>query len=484
MSALHRMRSLVLGVAALTLGAAPALAWGAKGHQVIAMIAERRLAAANPAVLSRVRALLGSDLHEVSSCPDVIRGYVRSQTSANPMQDSVLVSACGADIVPSSVVQRYPASADWHFINLKVPLSGEFAIQDDAAIAAACAEQQGCVSQKVVEFAAKIRSAGTPLERRDAIIFLIHLLGDLHQPLHDADRNRDQGGNLVTVTYGGVAEKLHGLWDNTIIDSIEAGGQSNLTAAALAELLVPQADSTLPVANIAQVNDWVREAYQAAVLVAYHGIPDNRDPQNPFAIDKTQYQPPAETVVRAQLTHAGERLAAVLIAALGDSETLLRIAPGNSRVALRHSNAVEFMPPGVTKNAGCVPAGHLPDPGCTPGAVMGITTKEVCTTSTSGRRHVTSAMKTQIFEAYGITTHPATGAFEIDHFIPLELGGSNDIANLWPQPATPTPGFHEKDKVETFLHNQVCKAKVMTLAEAQRIIATDWLTFFNQQMPH
>jgi hypothetical protein len=63
--------------------------------------------------------------------------------------------------------------------------------------------------------------------------------------------------------------------------------------------------------------------------------------------------------------------------------------------------------------------------------------------------------------------------------IPLELGGSNELANLWPEPATPTPGFHQKDCVENYLHAQVCTDKTMTLAQAQRAITTDWLDVYN-----
>jgi hypothetical protein len=74
---------------------------------------------------------------------------------------------------------------------------------------------------------------------------------------------------------------------------------------------------------------------------------------------------------------------------------------------------------------------------------------------------------------YGITYH-TTGEYEVDHFIPLELGSSNDITNLWPEPAEPTPGFHDKDKVENSLHNQVCRGS-MTLQDAQKEIASDWL---------
>lgn len=146
-----------------------------------------------------------------------------------------------------------------------------------------------------------------------------------------------------------------------------------------------------------------------------------------------------------------------------------------------HDNAGEFLPAEVTKSAGCKPDGVNPDPDCTPGAVMGISMKVVCTTSTKGRRAVTVAMKNQVYEDYGVASHP-TGAFEIDHFIPLELGGSNDVANLWPEPAKPVPGFHEKDKVETALHDEVCKAHTMTLEEAQRVIATDWLKYYNDKI--
>ena len=58
--------------------------------------------------------------------------------------------------------------------------------------------------------------------------------------------------------------------------------------------------------------------------------------------------------------------------------------------------------------------------------------------------------------------------------MPLEIGGSNDIANLWPEAAAPRPGFHEKDQVENYLRAQVC-AGTMGLAQAQRAIATNWL---------
>ena len=59
----------------------------------------------------------------------------------------------------------------------------------------------------------------------------------------------------------------------------------------------------------------------------------------------------------------------------------------------------------------------------------------------------------------------------------LEDGGSNDIANLWPEVAEPRPGFHDKDQVENYLHDQVCTGRV-TLSDAQRAIASDWLRVY------
>ena len=103
----------------------------------------------------------------------------------------------------------------------------------------------------------------------------------------------------------------------------------------------------------------------------------------------------------------------------------------------------------------------------------------VCKHSTKERRSVSSEVHLQAFTEYGFTYPQARGAFEVYHLIPLELGGDNTIANLWPEAAEPTPGFHQKDKVENYLHRQVC-AGAMSLANAQRQIATDWIAVWKQ----
>ncbi len=132
-----------------------------------------------------------------------------------------------------------------------------------------------------------------------------------------------------------------------------------------------------------------------------------------------------------------------------------------------------------TKTSGCQVQGSLPDHACTPGSVLNVTSNQVCQVGyASSVRDVPESVANQVYAEYGITSH-GPAQFEVDHLVPLELGGSNDISNLWAQPAIPSPGFPQKDMVENFLHDQVCSGK-MSLADAQRSIATNWVTVFNQ----
>jgi hypothetical protein len=133
-----------------------------------------------------------------------------------------------------------------------------------------------------------------------------------------------------------------------------------------------------------------------------------------------------------------------------------------------------------TKTSGCVVQGKLPDPACTPGAIIATATKgEICVLGYSKKvRDVKTAQKKQVFAEYGIVLHK-TGEYEVDHLISLALGGSNDIANLWPEAAEPRPGFHEKDKVENYLHDQVCSGAI-SLQQAQAQISRNWLAVYDK----
>jgi hypothetical protein len=133
-----------------------------------------------------------------------------------------------------------------------------------------------------------------------------------------------------------------------------------------------------------------------------------------------------------------------------------------------------------TKTSGCVVNGKLPDGACTPGAIIATATKaQICQAGyAKDTRNVPTAEKDAVYAEYGVRSHK-TSEYEVDHLISLELGGSNDIANLWPEAAAPRPGFHEKDQVENYLHDQVCVGAI-SLDQAQIQIATNWLAVYDQ----
>jgi len=136
-----------------------------------------------------------------------------------------------------------------------------------------------------------------------------------------------------------------------------------------------------------------------------------------------------------------------------------------------------------TKNSGCVIKNSLPDKECSPGAIFeGITKEQICTKGySSSVRNVPQSVKNEVYKEYGITHHYPE-EYEIDHLISLELGGSNNISNLWPEPADPIPGFHEKDLVENYLHDNLCKGNI-TLIQAQQMIADDWVIVYHTIAP-
>jgi competence protein ComEC len=138
-----------------------------------------------------------------------------------------------------------------------------------------------------------------------------------------------------------------------------------------------------------------------------------------------------------------------------------------------------FTPDDRINSGSCKINGPYPDHSCTPGSIFTDATKaDTCVSGyTATVRNVSTKTKKQVFEEYGLTYPQAAGAYEVDHFIPLALGGSNDIANLWPEIALPIPGFHEKDIVEVFLQGEVCSGRA-TLGAAQKQISSDWLVVY------
>jgi hypothetical protein len=113
----------------------------------------------------------------------------------------------------------------------------------------------------------------------------------------------------------------------------------------------------------------------------------------------------------------------------------------------------------------------MPDPRFTPGAIQSSDTAAICTPGwASAHRDVSWATEDAVATEYGLSSHHG---YEIDHLVPLELGGANSMANLWPEPYNSPYGAIEKDGLEDWLHQQVCFGD-LALATAQHDIATNW----------
>ena len=124
-----------------------------------------------------------------------------------------------------------------------------------------------------------------------------------------------------------------------------------------------------------------------------------------------------------------------------------------------------------------IQTGALPDPQLTPGDTLEVTLADICTVGyTKKIRNVRASMKRQVYSAYG--REPNKGiCCEVDHLIPLELGGSNRASNLWAEPYDIEWNARVKDRLEGRLHRLVCAGK-LDLALAQKAIAKDWIAAY------
>ena len=106
------------------------------------------------------------------------------------------------------------------------------------------------------------------------------------------------------------------------------------------------------------------------------------------------------------------------------------------------------------------PTPILPDANMTPGDTFDVTAPDICTHGYARKvRDVPAEMKREVYREYGIISH-GPGDYEIDHLIPLELGGSNSIKNLWPESHRTSPwNAQVKDRLEDKLHELVCSGQ-------------------------
>jgi hypothetical protein len=115
----------------------------------------------------------------------------------------------------------------------------------------------------------------------------------------------------------------------------------------------------------------------------------------------------------------------------------------------------------------------------TPGAIRIVTRDEVCAAALSEQSSVPADLKRLVFEEYGMPQAKAE-AFEVDYLVTPELGGAQDIRNLWPQPYRATTwNARVKDALEVRLHEMVCSGEI-DLSTAQHDIATDWIAAYKK----
>jgi hypothetical protein len=138
-----------------------------------------------------------------------------------------------------------------------------------------------------------------------------------------------------------------------------------------------------------------------------------------------------------------------------------------------------------TKTSGCRRSA-LPDRRCSPGAYYALLTRKVICGSrfhTSNIRNVPQSEKFAVEHEYGMAETYYGRSLEIDHIVPLELGGSNSIANLFPEPGRGKANYHVKDQLENRLHDLVC-SKQLGLLSARRQIASNWKRSYRRIFGH
>jgi hypothetical protein len=251
-------------------------AWGPEGHHVTIILAQRYLTADSSAL---AKELLGSE--------------------------SFLDAAVWAD----NYRHDHPETGPWHYID--IPLRNTtLDMQRDCP-------NGDCVLAKTEAFLAVLRDThADAAARRDALKFVIHFVGDLHQPLHDADDN-DHGGNMRVVQLAphvpppGLSDNLHWLWDTGLIERINSNGQ------VLADIIQGKiTDRDRTTWSRGRVEDWILEAHGLAQRAAYQGLGGAAP-----AVISPEYERQADQIIEIQLAKAGVRLAFLLNEALDQTAT-------------------------------------------------------------------------------------------------------------------------------------------------------------------
>jgi hypothetical protein len=280
------------GLLALSLSPG-ALAWGPEGHRMIGEIAERHL---NPKAKSRVLGLLEAD-RLADGQPSGRRTLGEIANWADEIKDTDWGKRRGS----------------WHYDD--VPLCGA------AEYAKYCRNGRCASAQLARQIEILGNERARPGQRNEALKWVVHLVGDIHQPLHAANRG-DRGGNRVRVSFFGERDNppygalnLHAVWDVHMVRRLVAhrGGERAIVSA-------PVAARDRSAWERGSVADWVDESHRIAGDTVYALLPVAASCSNKIvdvvALDGT-YHAKAAPVIEIQIRKAGVRLARVLNEALG-----------------------------------------------------------------------------------------------------------------------------------------------------------------------
>jgi hypothetical protein len=237
----------------------PAFAFSPEGHEVVAHIAARAL---GPHARAAVTHLLGGDAETM-----------------------MVLDASWADEVRGD----RPGTAAWHYVNIE-PESRAYDARRDCG-------NGDCVVAQIGRDELVLASRAPAAAKAEALKFLIHLVADLHQPLHVAD-NHDRGGNDRILRLRGQRISLHRIWDDTVVAAL--GRDPARVADGIWRSLSPREKRAWARGTTL---DWTRESLTAARVI-YAGLNGNR-----LAPD---YAGGQRAVIRMQLAKAGLRLAAIL----------------------------------------------------------------------------------------------------------------------------------------------------------------------------
>jgi len=295
------MRKAIKPAAAIAIVAAlwsgPCHAWGDAGHAVIGLIAQSFL---SPAARRQVDAMLAADtdsltphnIADAATWADKYRDLDRNGARQNTRQ--------------------------WHFVDLELgaPDLDRACFGHPAVPAGTLASNgpaQDCVVDKIDQFAAELGNPRIdPAERVVALKFLMHLVGDLHQPLHASD-DHDRGGNDKRASASGSrAATLHHFWDTEFVDQL--GPDPKQIAAALLPRI---AASDARAWSRGAPSDWAFESFRIAKDDAYGRLPVP-NARGSYRLPDT-YAAMATRDVAVQLSKAGVRLAMLLNRALGQT---------------------------------------------------------------------------------------------------------------------------------------------------------------------